>query len=416
MKRSCAPLFLPLFLPLGVSAQTDSAGVAAIPPAAAFVSTSLPREMRDEVWFILRNGAVVSAERSMVSLHDTSLRIRGSLRDLDIRRGDVAGVSSIPTENRFRNAAAGAFLVSAALMFSPQGTPGCYIGSRERSSGIEFPGLSVPAALLAAGMSAAVGLLAAQAEPHSRYIALDGTENDRAWKRILEPEPKPWKLRGTASTVFSTTRDAWQKHHRRFAIDDGRPSEWSAWYADETKMSTVNLAHLFRFGRSVTRSVELGVGVQFEGAQRFYEHCSYMRPGTPPQPVTQVMWNEFRNTAVFAVAQFALLRWARAFSFSAGTGAGVSWTSVDVGGFDASVPEERIVDRTGAAALFFILVEYTIDRELSLGIQADLATAGSVRVPEQVIRDFDQRAYIVIDAFDLPAWSAGVGLTLSYAF
>jgi len=419
MNSKRVAFFLMLHLPLfTAAAQTDNPDEKL--PAAqqgAFINSSMSGEYRDEIWLTLRSGSVISADRSDIKLQDGELRISGTLRDLSIPTADITGIADIPLKNRFRNSLIGASLLSGTMLLSPQQTPGYYLGSHSDESGGEFPGTTTIAVLLTAAVSLAVAFIADQDEPTPDFTALDGTENARAWARLLAPRHPRLHIRIAPSFVVSGIRDAWREHHDRFAIKDGYPDTWSYYYYEKkTKMTDFNMGRLFQASYSLSRDAETGVALQSDGVQRFREHASYIRPGNPPATVLQGVWSECRWTSAFLTGRIVAYRPTEDLSLNVGGGVGFSQSSALVSGFESNTSEQTLAERTQAAWLVFAAVEYQLDRNLSLGLHVDYSSAGALNMPEQQIRDNDRRSYLVIDAFKLPLRSAGLGIFAGFHF
>jgi opacity protein-like surface antigen len=383
----------------------------------AFVSTARPQDLSTEIWLRLRHGSVIVADGDAVTPDGTTLRIDGTLRRMSVPMADVRAMSEMPGRHGTRNGLLGGGFLAAMFLLSPANTPGYYLGTVRTSQygnapEVQFPGLSALGVLAAAGAAATVAWLSGTSEDGPRTTLLDGTEDAEAWRFLLEGTRRRWHLRGVAAFVASNVRDRWHAEHARYgmtAID--RPTV--TYYSSSTTVdpTDVNLGRLLSVGYDVLPRLEAGLALQADGVQRFYESVSFIRPGTPPQPVTQEVANEARTTSLFATARYAVVpAVVGGIGVHAGAGVGLSLIRVLANNYVVSSGDATILDVRRPAFLVFAGAEYLVDRQLSIGLHVDFSTCGSPTIPRQSIIDYDGRSYLDIDGFPLDMGSFGVGV------
>jgi hypothetical protein len=411
------PFFLLLVLTSTACAQRsdglDSIATAAS-PRGSVLSTSRPEDMFAEWLLLLRNGNVISADEPSISWKDGQITVRGTLRSMTVPAADIRAVSMVPVQSGFRNGFAGTLLFSSMLLFSPSATPGYYVGTiRNSTNDINIPGMSFASALLAAGVSVTAGVLAQLSHPAMNTVSLDGSEDEAVWRLLLEDRSPRWHLHGAASFVTSSQTDDWKAAHARWAFKPSQPQQTYYYSSSNTPdMTNLNLGRMVRVGYSVTPAIEVGVGYQADGVQRFYEEVAYTRPGTPPQPIVQQVWNEATSTHSFAFCQYRIVNLNRAVALHAGAGAGIASGKIQVNNYDSRATNLALGDYRSLGYVLFASIEYALDRTMSLGLIGDFTSFGTMNIPEQHIQDYDKRTYIIVPAFDLHMHSAGVGLQL----
>ncbi|MBI5646633.1 MAG: hypothetical protein HY962_06845 [Ignavibacteriae bacterium] len=376
-------------------------------------STSLPSDMFSEWLLTLRNGTIVSADASSIRWRDGEILISGTLRDMRLAAKDVALIREIPHGSAFRTAFAGTLFMVSMVAFSPKGTPGYYVGTATNyDNQAVFPSLSPISVLLAAGAAAAAGLLAQREQQPGPAIALDGTENERLWRRLLDASRPRWHIRSAAAFVFGGAKDDWHNEHAKYGIALDAPKQ-NYYYSDETlDMTSINLGRSLRVGYSVSNDVEVGIGYAGDGVQRFTESLAYTRPGNPPQPVVQTLTNQCTLELVMLAGQYTVYRPSDRISVHVGAGVGLASLRVDVNGYDLRTGKEELLQKSQAGGTVFCGIEYALDRGTSLGLHVDMLTAGSVRIPEQKVMDYERSIYAVVAPFDLGLTSYSVGLSL----
>lgn len=384
------------------------------PPRGTVLSTSRPEDMFAEWLLLLRNGNVISADEPSIAWKAGQITVRGTLRSLTVPASDIRAVSMVPAQSGFRNGFAGTLFFSSMILFSPTATPGYYVGTiRNSSSDINIPGMSFASVLLAAGASVTAGVLAQLSHPAMNTVSLDGSEDEAVWRLLLEDRSPRWHLHGAASFITSSQTDDWKAAHARWTFKPSQPAQNSYYsYSNTPDMTDVNLGRLIRLGYSVTPAIEVGFGYQADGVQRFYEEVSYTRPGTPPQPIVQQVWNEATSTHSFAFCQYRIVHLNRALALHAGAGIGIASGKAQVNNYDSRATNVALGDFRGFGFVLFASIEYALDRSMSLGLIGDFTSFGTMTIPEQRVQDYDKRNYIVVPAFDLSMRSAGIGLQL----
>ncbi|MBL0175925.1 MAG: hypothetical protein IPP94_11790 [Ignavibacteria bacterium] len=410
------PFFLLLALATTAHAQRLDANdsTAAASTRGTVLSTSRPEDMFAEWLLLLRNGNVISADEPSIAWKDGQIAVRGTLRSLTVPASDIRAVSMVPAQSGFRNGFAGTLFFSSMILFSPTATPGYYVGTiRSSSDNINIPGMSFASVLLAAGASVTAGVLAQLSQPAMNTVSLDGSEDEAVWRLLLEDRSPRWHLHGAASFITSSQTEDWKAAHTRWAFKPSQPAQNSYYsYSSTPDMTNLNLGRMIRVGYSVTPAIEVGVGYQADGVQRFYEEVSYTRPGTPPQPIVQQVWNEATSTHSFAFCQYRIVNLNRAIAFHAGAGIGIASGKLQVNNYDSRATNVALGDYRSLGFVLFASIDYALDRSMSLGLIGDFSSFGVMPIPEQRIQDYDRRVYIVVPSFDLNMRNAGIGLQL----
>ena len=368
--------------------------------------------MRAEMLFLLRNGNVISADEQAVAWNSGQLAIKGTLRSLSIPTSDVRAVSLVPLRTGFRNGLAGGLFLSSMILFSPLSTPGYYVGKvRSSSNDVVLPGTSFAAVLLAAGAGVTSAVLAQLTQAGMNTVSLDGSEDEAVWRLLLEDRAPRWHAYGLVSLVSSRQPADWRAEHEKYSFVSTQPVQ-QYYYSSSTnnEMTDINFGRLLRIAYSVTPSLEVGIGYQGEGVQRFYEQLTYTRPGTPPQPIVQQVWNEARNDLFVVTGEYAIASIGRSLALRGGAGLGLAKGSAQVNNWDNRATTQRVAERSGVGYLVFASLDYHLDRSMSVALVADYSGSTPMRINAQHLQDYDGRSYVDVAAFDLSMNSVGIGV------
>jgi len=416
---ACFIFALPSLLPSFLGAQEKNEGTATM------INVSRPKDLFLEWWLQLRNGDVIIADRANISLGNKELVINGTLRELHVPLVDIRGLSEIPARKNFRNALLGSLFLTSLIAYSPENTSGYYIGRVKGNSNNEavFPGLSAFSILISAAASVGVALVANTFQEHILTTTFDGSESERAWRTMLDDSFSRWHLRGIAAFVQSSGQDNWHKAHSKYGFEDSHVVQQYYSSIARPAMTDLNLGRMLALSYSIDPQIEVGLAVQSDGIQRFYEQFSYVVAGTPPTSVTRELSNQSNSTMVLLTGRYTIFPLTPGhLSVSVGAGVGYSGVSADVAGYGQEqyyyqqVDETRIAERDQLGFMLFTSCEYAFDRTFSLGLHMDYSMPGKVTIPEQEVKDYQDRSYRIIAPFDLSLNSIGAGLSLGFHF
>jgi hypothetical protein len=395
----------------------------------SLTNADLPQDISQE-WRVTtwKNKTIIADGRSIL-LDGRDLRIDGASKSLSLPCSDIASITIMPAKNGFRNGTIAGVFLSSLFLFSPVRTPGYYIGTQKERSGTYYtmygtqydesnvtPGLSGMSALYVAGSAVLTGLIAHMLKPEPHMIALDGSESPEDWRRIVEEQESRIRLHSSISIVASGAQSTWKEWNEKYSL--GNETVQSYYYSDPRPvMTNASMMRLLRLGYALTRDAEVGIAVQAEGIQRFYQEFRYARPGVPPQQYVRLVSQKASMLSMFATAQYRLATIpSLKIQLHGGGGVGLDFAAVDLYGYSTSTVSTRPVSTTLPAFMLFGSMEYMLDRSLSIGLTADVTYAGSLKLPAQSILDYDQRVILTIDEHSIPLASFGIGVSFSYGF
>lgn len=414
-------LFLGAFAaPAAAQFAADTVRHAGVPQA---VNVDAPQDLLCELRFLLRDGRIIVSDRNSVAHAGQSLLFNGTLRNLEVPKTSVASITEIPGRYHFRNAATLCGYAAAVFCLSPSGTPGMYIGSIRESSwsyyygygergAFMFPGVSAYSVAGVASAAMIGGLLAHTLRSDERTTLLDGQESDAYWDGVTDGASR-FRLHGLASMVISGSQSAWRDAHAPYDIVD-QPAVQTNSYTVHPVMTRVNMTRLLRLGYEINPVWEVGAAFQAEAVQRFHQQFTYSRPAVPPQVyVRQFSQSAALNTlCAYAQRRLGVIPSLHA-RLTGGAALGLSSVTATGYGYDAYEAERQLTSATKPAALVFLSAEYVLDRTLSVGLTIDASYAGSITIPRHTFYDYDSRAVLTLNEFDVPLSSMGIGLGFS---
>jgi hypothetical protein len=394
--------------------------------AGTLLNADLPQDITQEWRLTTWTNKTIVADRLSLRLQGNDIRIAGSLRDLSLKCSDVASITILPAKNGFRNGAIGGLFLASMLLFSPESTPGYYMGSLKKRSYSYYygsraeetyatPGFSGISALCVAGSAVLAGLLTHLLKPEPQLISFDGSESPRTWSDVMAARDSRIRLHGTFSIVSTGVHDRWKEWNEKFSITDRTIT--NSWEPPDPVMTNVSMARLLRLGYALTPVTEIGLGVQADAVKRFYQEFHYARPGVPPQQYVRLLSQQATLTSIFATGQYQLAAIPAIHTLlHFGAGLGVDFATVDLYGYATQTTSTRPVSAALPAAVVFATAEYQWDRTLSLGLTADFTYAGSLTVPALNVLDYDNRVVLTIGEQTVSLTSFGLGLSFSYGF
>ena len=281
------------------------------------------------------------------------------------------------------------------------------------SNDVILPGVSFAAVLLVAAASVTSAVLAQLTQPGMNTVSLDGSEDEAVWRLLLEDRAPRWHAYGLVSAVTSSQGSDWRADLGKYSfVSTQQTQQYYYSTTNTTELTDINFGRLLRIGYSLTPAIEVGIGYQGEGVQRFFEQISYTRPGTPPQPIVQQVWNEARNDLFVATGQYRIASLGRSMALHGGLGVGLAKVNAQTNNWDNRATTQRVAEGNNFGYILFASLDYALDRNMSLGVTADYSSSGSLNIQAQQVQDYDGRTYVDVPAYDLKLRSFGIGLQL----
>lgn len=388
----------------------------------SIIHATSPMNIYDEWRLIQKNGHTVITDKSGISILGDTLIVHGNLRTLKFPSSSISQIWIPQSEHEFRNCFIGTFFLSAMVFLSPQNTSGYYLGSQKElqiiynpngayitGESYMTPGISIYSGLLTVGSAVVGGIISHVLRSDDDVIMLNGEETETAWKELLSEQRSSWRLHGTASFVYSSSVTDWKKNHERYSIIDQSAAQSDAAYSRPT-VSNINVGRLLRLGYAIDRSWEIGLGYQADGIQRFYQNFIYARPGTPPTLFIREISQLSTINTLLATVQYSLIDLEPLRTrINAGVGVGPSFVTAKAYGDNPQFVSRTLYDRTHLGITIFYTAEYFIDRTLSCGVTIDYSNAGIMAIPTRTFTDYDNRALLILDSYDLSLASIGIG-------